>query len=603
MSHESTALLGKTPDERFQVYVRTRDTAIIQGLIREFADRSYNQARRIIGRDDGAEDAVQDAYLRLIKQKDSDVSVPFAARIGRLVTVSALNYLRRQRSRHRNFNDREEQEVVAMNDTNDEVEARPELDAVRSALELLPERYRVPLTLHYFGGLDQQESAQALGIPPETLRTHLARGIERLRGILKRGGFAVTSAGLITLFSNLPTYAASPAFVSSLTDTHRLAAVGRQVGQGVIEAKKIASLFSGSGLLSSAVVGALAVVAALTFSARSENRSGPRIAMPAKPAGLLPFDHTNPVIYENNGSVDVYTNDYVMALASAGDIKLRGMITSTTEPPVNTLVPPGGFETTAKNEAEGVLHARNSGFRHIPDTTRGSNARLLEPESGIIEQTAPIGSEGSSLIIKEALAATPEKPLVVLAGGQLTTIADAYLRDPSISNRVIVSYIGGLTPYDMSDYGSWSDPWATYIVIQRMRLVVFSRPTWNAASVPRDRLAELPDSELRDWMIYKHDKFNDRELGTDADATIAIGLMRSDYVTEVRRMTFSHWEMTLGFAPHTDGLAPQLREDPSGSVLVVLGADKSVATEEWWRALKAPAAWGSPSVPPQPDAP
>jgi RNA polymerase sigma factor (sigma-70 family) len=259
-----------TAEERFLHYARTGDTVTIQALIREFADRSFNQARRIIGRDDGAEDAVQDAYLRLVKSaKKYDGSVPFAAWMGRLVNLSALNYRERQRSRHTNLSDMSDQGVAAMNDshtTAQPAESR-ELEAIRSALDLLPERYRAPLTLHYFGGLDQSETAQALGMPPETLRTRLARGLEQLRGKLGRAGFAVSSAGLIAIFSSQPSYAASPALISSLTATRRLVAMGQNAGGQALGSKlgvKIAAL-AGSAAIKSAVVGALAVVAAVTL--------------------------------------------------------------------------------------------------------------------------------------------------------------------------------------------------------------------------------------------------------------------------------------------------------------------------------------------------
>ena len=79
-------------NERFLQYARTGNKAILQSLIREFADRAYNQARRITGRSDGAEDAVQEAYLRLVTTaKRYDGSVPFAAWLGRLVSAAALN--------------------------------------------------------------------------------------------------------------------------------------------------------------------------------------------------------------------------------------------------------------------------------------------------------------------------------------------------------------------------------------------------------------------------------------------------------------------------------------------------------------------------------
>ena len=38
----------------------------------------------------------------------------------------------------------------------------------------------------------------------------------------------------------------------------------------------------------------------------------------AKAAGRVPYDRANPVIYDNDGHRDVYTLEYLMALASNG---------------------------------------------------------------------------------------------------------------------------------------------------------------------------------------------------------------------------------------------------------------------------------------------
>ncbi|HEY5814435.1 MAG TPA: hypothetical protein VIT23_17500, partial [Terrimicrobiaceae bacterium] len=40
----------------------------------------------------------------------------------------------------------------------------------------------------------------------------------------------------------------------------------------------------------------------------------------------MPYDKTNPVIHTNDGNIDVYTLEYLMSLASAGDIQLVGVI-------------------------------------------------------------------------------------------------------------------------------------------------------------------------------------------------------------------------------------------------------------------------------------
>lgn len=55
----------------------------------------------------------------------------------------------------------------------------------------------------------------------------------------------------------------------------------------------------------------------------------------------------------------------------------------------------------------------------------------------------PKDSEGARLIIEEARACTPERPLYVLMGGPLTDVASALLLAPEIAPNIIVVWIGG----------------------------------------------------------------------------------------------------------------------------------------------------------------
>lgn len=59
---------------------------------------------------------------------------------------------------------------------------------VFASLMRLPEKYRVPLVLHYWGGFSTGEVASLLHVPASTLRTRLARGRSRLKELLEKDG-------------------------------------------------------------------------------------------------------------------------------------------------------------------------------------------------------------------------------------------------------------------------------------------------------------------------------------------------------------------------------------------------------------------------------
>lgn len=298
----------------------------------------------------------------------------------------------------------------------------------------------------------------------------------------------------------------------------------------------------------------------------------------------LPYEKVRSVVYDNDEVVDVYTDEYVMALAAAGDIHLNGLTTSSSVAPYNRWVTPESYERMVGDRSKSIDLVRGMGWSHIPDPIRGPNRHLERPSSDRIEDTQSISSAGSWLVVHEAKKATPATPLVLVMGGPLTLVADAYLLDPSIADRVVVMWLGGRFD-DMADYNGWADPWSAYIVLQRLSLVQF--PVMMAPPfVPKQRLAsDLPESALRNWMIKKQLHTDVNAPGDyDGDGPPAIAVMRSDYVVETKRVSFSHWErLADDVDPHE---IPVFKDDPQGKTIVVTKANAAVATEEWWRALR-----------------
>lgn len=309
---------------------------------------------------------------------------------------------------------------------------------------------------------------------------------------------------------------------------------------------------------------------------RRKRRSSPVVG------NMLPYDSSNSVVYVKDWPRNCYTDDYVMALASAGQIKLEGFITSSSIAPHNPWVTGSDYEQFVDERVKSVQIARASGLRNIPDPVRGPKGHLVKPTSGHIDDTIPMRTDGSRLIVERARRATPDKPLVIAVCCGLTVVADAYLMDPSIEDRVIVAWLGG-RKNDMADYDGWSDGWAAYIALNRLRLIQFI-PFRSDPHVPKSRLLELPETPLREWMI---DRQLPKDQGSprDADAPPLVSIVRDDYVLETARVSFGGWIYKEGHE------VPALKRDPLGSALLVTLADKRVATEAWWATMKNPAVY------------
>ena len=87
---------------------------------------------------------------------------------------------------------------------------------------------------------------------------------------------------------------------------------------------------------------------------------------PATAPFKLPYDRTCPVIYDNDYAND-YVDWYLMALANAGEIRYKGISTSSSIAPYNQYMPAEALDDCVSLRTKIVSIGRASGLRNIPD--------------------------------------------------------------------------------------------------------------------------------------------------------------------------------------------------------------------------------------------
>jgi hypothetical protein len=213
------------------------------------------------------------------------------------------------------------------------------------------------------------------------------------------------------------------------------------------------------------------------------------------PLTLEVFQHLPadcPIIYDNDWLRDTVDDEYLFAQVHLGKARLVGLILTkdSWDNGKQYKVSDG-----QKDFEENLAILKQSLFKNLPSTTIGADHELLVPRSGRIEDTKPVASAGTNLIVAEARKASPEKPLVVIVGGPLITVASAYLTDPAIADRMIVLMT------DISGYNG-SDAWANFVVANRCKLLNFgASPLWwpqppSLSVIPPDRFNDLFDSPV-----------------------------------------------------------------------------------------------------------
>ena len=152
------------------------DRLDLEQLLRQWYAPAYRTAALVLNDNSRAEDAVQEAFLRLWRFRDAlpdgDGLRPWIYR----VVVNACYSSARGETRHsgRRASEHALEEMAGHELPPEErVEALDRAAAVRRAIRLLPVDLRVPLVLRYYSGLSERDIATAIRRRPGTVKSRL----------------------------------------------------------------------------------------------------------------------------------------------------------------------------------------------------------------------------------------------------------------------------------------------------------------------------------------------------------------------------------------------------------------------------------------------
>jgi RNA polymerase sigma factor (sigma-70 family) len=151
----------------------------IEGL---FRDRYLEMVRLagLLGADD-PEDIAQEAFSRLIDKhgriEDPGAALPYLRAI--------VCNLTRNRHRHLRVARLRTPAAVAEGSSEQAVMLREDHREVIAALAGLPRRRREAIVLRYWLDLPEREIAEAMGVSPGTVKSHVSRGMAELATALK----------------------------------------------------------------------------------------------------------------------------------------------------------------------------------------------------------------------------------------------------------------------------------------------------------------------------------------------------------------------------------------------------------------------------------
>lgn len=149
-----------------------------------------NVAFRILNSMDEAEDVLQESFLDAFKKvKDFRQETTFGLWLKQIVVNRSINLLRKRKLDWVQM-ESEQLENIADEEPADEEEMQYKVDQVKRAMMLLPEGYRVVLSLYLLEGYDHEEIGQILNITENTSRTQFLRAKRKLSEVLRIKGVA-----------------------------------------------------------------------------------------------------------------------------------------------------------------------------------------------------------------------------------------------------------------------------------------------------------------------------------------------------------------------------------------------------------------------------
>lgn len=239
-------------------YRQGNDPRIVEILFTRYADVGFRVAMRFMHNEADAEDILQSAFIQFLRdlhQFREGVSVkPW---LMKMIVNNCKDKFKEEKRRIRR-----EQKVISerflqkppessevhLEDNNTELQKK-----LRQSVDALPEKYRSPVWLVLYEEFSYREVASVLALPEKTIRTQVARGLEKLREKLESFGSMLSLTLIVEQITSSPLETA-PVTIKQFIQSEKLHSIANS--QSLNSTRKIATTktsFSSWFLLTSSV--------------------------------------------------------------------------------------------------------------------------------------------------------------------------------------------------------------------------------------------------------------------------------------------------------------------------------------------------------------
>ena len=151
-------------------------------LYHQYARAMYNLAYRILNNREDAEDILQETFVDCFRNIDSfRFESTFGAWLKKILINKCINQLKKKKI---DLTLCDTLPPVIYEEDEEDEEVTYDTNKIFKGIEMLPDGYRVILTLYLLEGYDHSEISQILGISESTSKSQYSRAKEKLRNLI-----------------------------------------------------------------------------------------------------------------------------------------------------------------------------------------------------------------------------------------------------------------------------------------------------------------------------------------------------------------------------------------------------------------------------------
>lgn len=173
-------------DKNILVQAKNGDLGAFEQILSFYEKTIFNYCLHIVKSSQDAKDIAQETFIKVyMHRKDIDPEKNIKTWIFTIATNTAYDFIRSKKRKNEISLDQDNETI---SDTETYYPQEGLVSDIEKSLNKINPEYKKPLLLFYQQGFEYKEIAEILAVPINTVKTHIKRGKEQLKEILKEYG-------------------------------------------------------------------------------------------------------------------------------------------------------------------------------------------------------------------------------------------------------------------------------------------------------------------------------------------------------------------------------------------------------------------------------